>query len=680
VPPRIADSLGRLETANPEETANMTTLSRRTSAYLLPTLLLCSLAQPTRAEVSRFEITARQEAALEGRSFGARGTAEKITARATIALDPADPANAVIVDLDRAPRNAQGKVEATTDVVILRPQHPNGTMIFEVVNRGRKLLNSWAQDGDSAAGSRLEQAADMGNGFLLEQGYTLVWAGWQADAPGDAHMLRIAVPSVPGITGPSREEWSFGDKPGPHRVTLSYPVADRDSARLTMRARTDEPRRTEDGLALRFIDDSTIEITAPANTKPDTIFELTYTARDPRVMGMGLAAIRDVSAFLRRDTSARNPLAADGRSTVDRAIGLGISQSGRALRDFLYFGLNRDEAGRVVFEGLMPIIPGARGSFTNARFAQPGRNPGPEFDRLYPVGQFPFTYEVTEDALNGRRDGLLLRCRTSNTCPRVMQMDSEFEFWGSLGSLNVTDTRGQHIDLPPEVRLYLLSGAPHGNPANAVARPSPACTMPLNPINGGPALRALLVAMERWVREGVEPPSSRYPSRAQGTLVAAGQVYPPIPDLPYNQQHVQAFWVQQPVEDSDPVPQVRGEYPLFLPRAGLDGNAIAGIRLPIIDAPRATYVGWNAQKNASGPQEICTQSGGVVPFAATKAERQAKGDPRPSLEELYPTPADYEAVVRASADRLVAERLLLHADAEAAVQAAREGTLARLGQ
>jgi hypothetical protein len=659
-------------------------LHPRRSAYLaaawpslLSALLLCA-AQPARAEVTRFEIGARQPAALEGRSFGARGTAEKITARATIALDPADPANAVIVD--RAPRNAEGKVEATTDVVILRPQRPNGTLLFEVVNRGRKLLASWAQDGDSAAGSRLEQAADMGNGFLLEQGYTLVWAGWQPDVPTDPNMLRVAVPTVPGITGPSREEWSFGDKPGPHRATLSYPVADRASARLTARARTDDPRRAEDGLALRFIDDSTIEITPPANARPDTLFELTYTARDPRVTGMGLAAIRDVAAFLRRDTGAQNPLAAEGRSTVDRAVGLGISQSGRVLRDFLYFGMNRDEAGRMVFDGLVPVIPGARGSFTNARFAQPGRNPGPEFDRLFPVGQFPFTYEVTEDALSGKRDGLLLRCRTSNTCPRIMQMDSEFEFWGSLGSLNVTDTRGQHIDLPPEVRLYLLSGAPHGNPANAVARQTPACVMPLNPISGGPALRALLVGMERWLREGVEPPASRYPTRAQGTLAPAKQVYPAIPGLPYAGQYVHAFRVQQSVEDGDSVPQVRGEYPLFLPRAGLDGNAIAGIRLPLVDAPRATYVGWNAQTQAKGPQDLCTQSGGVVPFAATAAERQAKNDPRPSLEELYPTPAAYQDAVRASAQRLVAERLLLPADAEAAVQAAGEGTLARLGQ
>jgi alpha/beta hydrolase family protein len=221
---------------------------------------------------------------------------------------------------------------------------------------------------------------------------------------------------------------------------------------------------------VRFLDDNTIEITRPSGLRANVIYELTYTARDPKVMGMGLAAIRDVAAFLRREDGPVNPLASSGRAAVDRAIGLGISQSGLLLRDFLYCGMNEDEAGRVVFEGMMPIIPGARCSFTNARFSQPCRNPGPEFDRLYPVLQFPFTYEVMNDAVSGKRDGLLLRCRLTNTCPVVMQMDSEFEFWGSQASLLVTDTQGRHVDLPPNVRAYMVAGAPHGNSWNAVAR------------------------------------------------------------------------------------------------------------------------------------------------------------------------------------------------------------------
>ncbi|WP_338664902.1 alpha/beta hydrolase domain-containing protein [Pararoseomonas sp. SCSIO 73927] len=627
-----------------------------------------------RAEVTRFELLSRESPALGGRSFGGRGQAEKITARATIALDPTDPRNAVIADLDRAPRNAEGRVEATTDVVILRPARPNGTLVFDVLNRGRKLITGRTLDTDTAASSRLDRAEDGGNGFLLDQGFTLVWAAWQADAPDEPGAMRIAVPVVPDLTGPSREEWSFNDAEGPRRVTLSYPAADRGSARLTVRARTDEARATPPGLGLRFLDDSTVEIARPAGMPAGAIYELTYTARDPRVMGMGLAAIRDVTSFLRREGGPANPLAAGGRSGIDRAIGFGVSQSGRVLRDALYFGMNEDEAGRIVFEGMMPIIPGARRSFTNARFAQPGRNPGPQHDRLFPVLQFPFTYEVLDDPVSGRRDGLLLRCRLSNTCPVVMQMDSEFEFWGSQASLLVTDPVGRHIDLPANVRAYMVAGAPHGNAADAVMRDMPACALPLNPVYQGPALRALLMAMERWVRDGVEPPSSRYPMLAHGTLARAESVYPAIPGLPYRGQYVRAEAIGQ----AAPLPLVRGSYPLFLPRAGLDGNAIAGIRLPIIAAPRATYVGWNPQRNTEGPQDLCTQVGGVLPFAATGAERQAGRDPRPSIEELYPDPAAYEAAVRAAAARLVAERLLLPMDAEAAGAAARGGRLAGL--
>ncbi|WP_439597545.1 alpha/beta hydrolase domain-containing protein [Falsiroseomonas sp.] len=631
-------------------------------------------ALPAAAEVTRFEILAREAPALGGREFGARGTAEKITARATLALDPANPRNAVIVDLDRAPRNAQGRVEATTDVVILRPARPNGTLLFEVLNRGRKLLPGWVQDTEGTAGLRLAQPGDAGNGFLLDQGFTLVWAGWQHDSPQGADLLRIALPTVPGVSGPSREEWTFSNATSPQRVTLSYPVADRASARLTVRARTDMERQTPAGLGFSFIDDSTLEITRPEGMAAGALYELTYTARDPQVTGIGLAAIRDVTAFLRRATGPENPLAVQGRPAVDRAIGLGISQSGRVLRDLLYFGMNEDEAGRLVFEGMMPVIPGARRSFTNARFGQPGRNPGPQYDRLFPVLGFPFTYAVMEDAVSGKRDGILLRCSLTNSCPVIMQMDSEFEFWGSQASLLVTDTAGNHHDLPSNVRAYMVAGAPHGNPWNAVARRSEACGMALNPLSQGAALRALIVAMEAWVREGVEPPASRFPTLAAGTLTRPEMVYPAIPGLPYRGQYVRAEFIEQ----TAPLPTAGGSYPIFLPRAGLDGNAVGGIRLPIIEAPRASYVGWNAQTGAEGPQEICTQVGGVVPFAETRAARQAAGDPRPSIEELYPTPESYVAAVRQASARLVAARLLLPADAEAAVAAAQAGQLARL--
>jgi Alpha/beta hydrolase domain len=323
----------------------------------------------------------------------------------------------------------------------------------------------------------------------------------------------------------------------------------------------------------------------------------------------------------------------------------------------------------------MPIIPGARRSFTNDRFAEPGRNPGPEFDRLYPVLRFPFTYAVTEDAVTGRRDGLLLRCSLTNTCPRIMQVDSEFEFWGSEASLLVTDTRGRDLEPPPEVRLYMIAGSPHGNVANAVVTRKSACTLPLNPVYGGPAFRALLTDLRTWITEDVPPPASRYPTLAQNTLVVASDVYPmPIPGLGYRAQYARA----EAIEQATPLPKVQGEYPLYLPRAGVDGNALAGIRLPLLAAARATYTGWNPIAGAVGGQTLCTQMGGTLPFAGTRAERIAAGDPRPSIEELYPTSDTYVAAVKAATARLMDERLLLPEDAAEAISAAEAGTLARL--
>ena len=633
-------------------------------------LLLLLLTGPARAEVTVFDILTRTPTAA-GRVFGAAGAYETITARATIALDPADPHNAPIVDLALAPRNAAGRVEAVTDVTILRPEHPNGTLLFEVVNRGRKLLPGWLNDTDAAAGSRLASAADAGTGFLLDQGFTLVWAGWQLDtghaALGAPPALTIDVPIIRGVTGLSREEFQLA--PGVDRVALSYPVAETgpDRQTMTMRLSADAPATTPPGLKYGFDHPTGLDVGPPPGAPANALYTFTYMAQDPGVAGMGLAAIRDVTAFLRHDITAQNPVAP---GSIHHAIALGISQSGRVLRDALYFGMNQDEQGRQVFEGMMPIIPGARRSFTNARFAQPGRNPGPEFDRLFPVLQFPFTYPVTDDPLTGRRDGILQRCQATNTCPRLMHIDSEFEFWGSQASLIATDPAGSPIDMPANVRLYLFAGTPHGNLWNAVATTRPDCALPLNPNSGAPTLRALLLAMQGWVTADVAPPASRYPSRAEGTLVAPADAYPAIPALMYRRQVTRAYFVEQTATG----PEVRGEYPLFVPRAGPDGNAIAGVRLPIIAAPRATYTGWNPAAGLNGSQDLCTQIGAVVPLPATPTP----GDPRPTLAQLYPTPAAYQAAVATAADDLVAARLLLAPDAVAMERAAAAGTLAKL--
>ncbi|BAQ43779.1 MULTISPECIES: alpha/beta hydrolase domain-containing protein [Methylobacterium] len=637
-------------------------------------------AGPAAAEVTRFETVATEAPAFQGRAFGERGQARKITGRATIALDPADPRNAVIADIALAPRNPDGKVEATADVVLLRPERPNGLLLVEIPNRGRKLIGPLVEGTSTEASGRLERPDDAGRGFLLSRGYTLAWIGWQGDiAPGNGKAgapMGIRLPVLAGVTGPSREEWSFENTTSPVEAPLTWPAADLDpsKARLTVRARPEDPRETPPGLSFRFVGPTRIAITRPEGFDASALYELIYTARDPAVTGLGLAAIRDVATFLRHDASDRNPLATDGRSTIDRAVGFGISQSGRVLRDLLYLGMNEDEHGRMVFDGMMPHIAGSRRSFTNARFAQPGRNPGPHLDRYYPADQFPFAYATTTDALTGKRDGLFLRCRITSTCPRLMHVDSEYELWGSRGALVTTDTRGADLAQPPEVRVYMVTGAPHFAAPDAKTASDPGCALPVSPVHAGAASRALLVALESWIADGVAPPESRYPSRADGTLGAPAHLYPPIPGLPYAGLYNPAQWVEPGAGPLDP-PVVRATYPLLLPKVDPDGNTLAGIRLPLIEAPRATYTAWNPTRG-SAAATLCNQKGGVLPFAATKAAR-APDDPRPSLEERYPEAGAYAAAVRAAAVRMAAERTLLPADADEMAREAAEDRLAR---
>jgi alpha/beta hydrolase family protein len=624
--------------------------------------------------VLRFEVQGAPAPAFEGRTFGAAGAYERLTARATIAVDPADPRNAVIADIGLAPRGADGRVLAAAEVVVLRPTDPargNGTLIVEVPNRGREAIGALMNDGPGPNG--LLEGRDAGNGHLMRRGYALAWVGWQADIPAGGG-LRLEAPVLAGVTGPSREEFLFDHATSPAVARLTYPVATEEGAVLTVRARPEDARRRPADLSFRFLDPQRVEITRPAGFDAAALYELIYTAKDPAVAGLGFAAARDVAAFLRREGGAANPLAVEGRPSVDRALLFGVSQSGRFARDYLYLGFNEDERGRPVFDAMLPHVAGTRRTFTNARFAQPGRNPAPHGDRLYPADQFPFTYDVTEDHLTGRRDGLLARCRAGGTCPRVIQTDTEYEFWGARASLLVTDTRGGHLDLPPEVRAYTLAGHPHFAAAEAVATRSPRCALPVNPLHAGAPMRALLAAAEAWVREGTEPPASRTPTRADGALLPAEGLYPAIPGLPYRGAHAPAVLL----DTSAMPPVVRGAYTVLLPRVDADGNAADGIRTPAIEAPRATYTGWNPRADGFAPGALCTNTGAVLPFAATRAGRLAAGDPRPSTEERYPTPGDYVAAVRASAERLVAGRLLLPEDADRIVAAAEAGTLARL--
>ena len=626
---------------------------------------IVGLANPSAAKVVKFEIVRVESPAFEGRSFGSVGTYDRIIARATIAVAPDDPHNTIIVDLDRAPRNAQGLVEAVTDVEVLRPTvaaNGNRRLFYEVLNRGGKLGFALFND-IPAVVNDLAKATDAGNGFLMNRGYTMVWSGWQGDIAPGAGRMTFSPPIVPDVTGLAREDFIFDHTDNPASATLSYPAADLDPAhtRLSVREREADPRATPAGLEVKFEGPTKISIKRPDGFDAGAIYEFIYTATDPKVMGLGFAATRDVVSFLRNDTTdatgTANPLA--GR--IDRAIGFGLSQSGRYLHDYLYLGFNADEAGRVVFEGLMPHISGGKKTFTNYRFSQPGRSPYQHADVLYPGADFPFTYPVIKDTLTGKTDGFLARCLAAGNCPKIIKSDSELEFYQQRASLVVTDTKGDALAMPDNVRLFLLSNLQHYSLANAKPEMVKVCAFPTNPLNAGPPVRALLVALDDWISKGTLPPASRYPSRNDGTLVppAADDVgFPRIPGFAYTSRMARPTVIK-----SDDMPPAKGAaYPVFVPKTDADGRDVAGLHLPTLEAPAATHAGWNLRKLGFSEGELCDNNGSMIPFAATREERQKNNDPRLSMAERYPNDGDRAAAIAKAAQQLVKDRLLLEED------------------
>jgi len=325
------------------------------------------------------------------------------------------------------------------------------------------------------------------------------------------------------------------------------------------------------------------------------------------------------------------------------------------LHDFLYLGFNVDEADRPVFDGLMPHIAGGKKTFINYRFGQPGRNVQQHAEALYPGGDFPFTYPVITDPLTGRTDGFLARCIVAGNCPKIVQTDTELEFYQSFASLVATDTQGNALAMPDNVRLFLLSNLQHFARANAKSAPTKVCAFASNPLHAGPTLRALLVALDTWITNGTSPPASRYPSRADGTLVPSTAEAVGFPKIP---GHTYTGTINRAALAKDVA------YPLFVPKTDADGRDLAGVRLPTLEAPIATYTGWNLRKAGFSEGELCDLVGTMLPFAATRDERLKNNDPRPSIAERYPTEGDRAAAITKAAQQLVLDRLLLEEDAK----------------
>lgn len=618
----------------------------------------------------------------DGHEFGAAGAYVRIKGAARGTLDPDAPQNAVIVDLDKAPRNAKGLVDYATDFDILRPKDPprgSSILVYDVPNRGSKRIFNLLDDipaNDPARTNDPKTKEDAGLGFCLGRGYSLVWSGWDPGAPrangGLGAEFPVALDRGKPLTQRIRDEFHIGTRaPGDGSVRrLSYPATstEQPQARLCVRDRESDPRREIPRDRWEFVDDRSIRLLPDgAKFEPIKIYELWYEATGSKVLGIGYASVRDLVSFFRYKSANRggipNPLIST-MSEIKHALAFGVSQSGRFLRHFLEIGMNADDEGRQVFDGVFSHVAGAGKVFANHSFGMPGRTATQHEDRLYPENWFPFSTAKTADPVSGQIGALLGGAATD---PKIIETNSATEYWQKGASLIHTDPGlRRDLPLPENSRAYLIAGTQHGGRPGVDPRPGP-CVNPRNPHSATPALRALFAALEDWVTHGVAPPPSRVPSLAAGTAVTAEAVtMPAVGGFAHapgaNRILPPIDWIDPP-EASPPAP-----YTIFVSAVDDDGNEVAGIRLPSIAVPLATYTGWNVYK--SQPGELADRDGSCMPFARTKAEREAAGDPRPSLQERYGSRDAYVEQVRAAAAALVAERLLLQGDADAFVRAA----------
>lgn len=673
---------------------------------------------PSEARVVRFVVEQRRPFA-DGMSFGDVGPYERLDGTAHHEVDPRDPLNAVIVNIDRAPRNARGLVEFRAPFFILKPvdmRRGNQKILYTINNRGNKLSVSrfnYTPDNNNPI-----SAADAGDGFLMRHGYTLVDAGWQGDvAPGNNRLF----PDLPmaaradgsPITGRVRIEYS--DRTIPPAGTFTLPLEGSSAFRASEAAETRTDRATltwrdsVDGRRTPIVPDrwafgrcptgrdslvpSAVDICVFEGFEASKLYELIYTAGNPRVMGLGYAVTRDIGAFLRYelrdDAGTANPLAMAGAATspgIRRAYSLGQSSTGMYQRDFLYLGFNEDERHRKVFDAALLSVPGTHRLFANVEFADPNTYSRQD-DRhdFLSTSRVPLTFAVTTDPVTGVRDGILKRPTID---PLVMQVVTENEFWQFRASLDVMDGRGRPLATPDNVRLYFMSGYEHtGSLPPTFPSPRGTCQHPRNLMYHGSTLRALLVAMDAWADRGVPPPPSNYPRVEDGTLVSIEQArtaFPRIPGVTYPRalngletldfgpelRAVGGRLTQLP-------PKVGASYQVFVPKPDDDGQSAAGIRPVEVRASTGTHTGWNLRDPAFRGGDLCGLSGSFFPYAATQAEREARGDPRRSLQERYADHKGYVEAVRRAADALVKERFLLEEDAQRSVRDAEASSVLR---
>jgi hypothetical protein len=663
---------------------------RRQLAWVLTFIAL--LASAAEAHVTRVEIISRADV-QDGRAFGLAGAYERIIGRVYFAVDPANVHNRQIVDLDKAPRNAQGEVEFSADLYLYKPKDMNkgnGAVLFEVSNRGGRGILRLVDGGSSS-----DPNGEVGDGFLLREGYTIAWLGWQFDLAEEGEKVRLYAPVAHDVGGKEirglvRSDFTLSlkvdDMPLGHIMLgpsggKSYPVDDPASAKnvLTVRdaptgARQVIPRsqwsfaHSVDG---KLVNDPRF-IHLDGGFQLGKIYEVVYEAKDPVVVGTGLAAVRDFLSYLKYDPQAT--------ASVRRVYAVGISQSGRFLRHFLYQDFNADEQGRQVMDGIIAHVAGAgRGSF-NHRFAQPSRDAQPLSSIFFPTDLFPYTDLPETDLETGETAGLLDAASKSHTAPKIFFTNTSYEYWGRAASLIHTSADGLKDATPDEnARIYFLSGLQHFSvpfpPQKAAAGSDLASQQKPNPNPVQWFWRALITDMDQWVKDGTPPPASTYPKIADGTLVPLNKwAFPKIPGV--NTPHEMNLgyrldfgpqW-KAGIVTIEP-PKVGKPFGVLVPQTDADGNDLGGVRLPELQVPLATYTGWNLRDPSIGAPDLrLSFLGSFIPLARTSSEREKSGDPRPSVSERYVSREEHMGRFGEAAMKLVRDRFLLREDLAAVLE------------